>query len=287
MIRTLVLSAVVAAATAVAASAAPVSYTGGAYLQDFNGLPTTPTASSVSAVIPGKGPHDFPTTGVMASAGMEGWTMSNYDGSSVDTEYRAQNGSQAGNAGRGVVSFGTINSAERALGVLATSNQISRFGLALINDSSTTYDQFTLDFVGEQWRRGNVAAPGNAISYDWAVTGNYGSGVGQDNINTDAAFANIGSIASPNNQPAPTELALDGNLPANQVSVSTTVTGLNWTPGSVLMLRWSGQDLSGQDDGLAIDDLRFSASAVPEPGSIALAGLVLGALTIVDRRRRS
>lgn len=254
---------------AASAPAAPLSYTGGAYTQDFDGLPTSDGFFPPSTTLTGRGPHDFPTSGSMASAGMSGWTLSNFGGSSSNTEYRAHAGELAGSNGRGVVSFGSDNSSERALGVLATSNQISRFGVAFVNDTGLTLNQIALEFVGEQWRRGNVASPGNALTYAYAVTTNP-----LDNINTNSIFTTIGSFTSPNVQTSPTEVAIDGNDPLNQVPVSVVVQGVNWTPGSTLLLRWTGQDLSGQDDGLAIDNFRFTAQ-VPEPAGATLVALAM------------
>src|SRR5262245_56855284 len=125
---------VVAAAGAV--WAAPISYVGGTYSQDFNGLPT-----AGSTTVLGSGPHDI--QGQLGSTGVAGWTMSNYLGSSADTEYRAQDGSQSGSGGRGVLSLGTGTTTERALGELPTSNQISRFGVAFTNNTGSTLKQFS------------------------------------------------------------------------------------------------------------------------------------------------
>jgi hypothetical protein len=61
-------------------------------------------------------------------------------------------------------------------------------------------------------------------------------------------------------------VALDGNGGLNRSVVAYTVGGLNWLPGQTLTLRWTGEDLSDQDDGLAIDDLFFSASASSQLG---------------------
>ena len=95
-------------------------------------------------------------------------------------------------------------------------------------------------------------------------------------------FSGLGFTA-PNSQAAPTEVAIDGNAAANRALVSATVTGLNWTPGSTLVLQWNAQDISGQDDGLSIDDLSFAA-AVPTPGAAVTA--LLGFCVIGGRRRR-
>jgi hypothetical protein len=252
-----------------AATAAPVSYTGGTYTQDFNGLPTTG-----STTLADPGPHDI--EGVLGGTGVVGWTMVDNGGSGAGTEYRAQDGSLSGSAGRGVVSFGTTGSAERALGALPTSAQIGRFGVAFTNNTGSTLNQFSLSFTGEQWRRGDIAT-GDTMTYEYAV--------GAADINA-AGFLSLGSFSSPNLQGAPnTNVALDGNLGINQVAASANVTNANWTPGSSLVIRWNAADISGQDDGLAIDNVNFSAS-VPEPTSCLLA-LVAAVASLPLRRRRS
>jgi hypothetical protein len=227
-------------------------YSGGTYSQNFNGLPT-----AGSTTLTGRGPHDI--NGVLSSSGLLGWSMSNYAGSSTNTEFRAQDGSQSGSGGRGVVGYGSTGQSDRALGTLATSNQISRFGVTLVNSTGSTLTNFTLAYTGEQWRRGEVAPP-NSLSFSYAL--------GAANINSDAQFVGVSLLDfdSPNTQASPLNVALDGNSGLNRSVVTYTVAGLNWAPGQTLTLRWTGEDLSGQDDGLAIDDLSFSASASSVPG---------------------
>jgi len=249
------------------ALALPISYGGGTYTQDFNGLPTTGNSTLLMS-----GPHDI--QGVLGGTGVSGWTMSNYAGSSADTEYRAQDGSLSGSSGRGVVSYGTTGSGERALGTLATSNQISRFGVAFTNDTGSTLTTFNLSFTGEQWRRGDIAiAPFDSLSYQYSLTA--------ANINS-GTFTGLGSFTSPNLQ-ATTNVALNGNLPANQVPVAVSVSNISWSPGATLTIRWNGTDITGQDDGLSIDNVSFSAS-VPEPTTWSVALLALVGLPLIRKR---
>ncbi len=263
-------------------SAAPLSYTGGDYTQNFNGLPTSDGFFPPSVVITGTGPHDI--NGQLSSTGLDGWTMSNFAGSSTNTEFRAHAGELAGGNGRGIVSFGTDNSSDRALGVLATSNQISRYGLSLINNTGAPLTKLDIAFTGEQWRRGNVPTPPavlpDKLTFAYGITGTL-----TDDINS-GAFNDVAALTyySPNTQAAPTEVALDGNAAGNKVALSHTLGGISWPPGAMLMLRWTGQDITGQDDGLSIDDLRVTAG-VPEPASIICAGFAAFGVALVRRRR--
>ena len=270
--KRLVIVAAVLLASAAASASAGLSYSGGTYAQDFDTLPTqTFTANTVT----GRGPITI-GTGFGAVAGVDGWFGGNFGGSSTNTEFRAQNGSLGSSAGRGIISFGTDTSAERALGLQSTSNQLNSVGLVLQNTTGLTITSATVSYVGEQWRRGDVNTP-DKLLFDYLL-----STASDVNINA-SGFARVTALdfASPNTQTSPTQVALDGNATANRLAISSELSNLNWIPDSYLVLRWSAQDLSGQDDGLAIDAVRFTST--PEPASAAL--LALGGMLTLGRRK--
>jgi len=211
----------------------------GNYVQNFDGL-----GQSGAATLTGRGPHAI--ADVLGSTGVDGWYGANFEGSSSNTEFKAHNGSLAGSAGRGVVFFGANRSAERALGALSTSNQISSFGLVLTNNTAQTFVSVDVSFIGEQWRAGDAGLV-NVLSFA------YGFGTSL----TDAAtLVPELDFVTPNL--AGGETAVDGNDPANQTPVQAVITGVNWAPGQSLVLRWNATELSGQDNGLAIDTLAVS-----------------------------
>ncbi len=259
-----------------AAPAAPVSYLGGVYTQDFNGLPTNVTnPAQTFKNTATNGP--FEATAITGASNVSGWQIGNYGGSSADTEFRSQDGSLSGSTGRGVLSLGTNGSTDRALGALSTSNQIVSFGLAITNNTATTFDHFSLSFVTEQWRRGDVSTA-EKLNFSYGI----GTGVNSPGLTSYTAL----NAVSPNTQLSPTNVALDGNLAGNQAIVSSNVAFL-WAPGQTLILKWTPDELSGQDDALGIDNLAFSATAVPEPSTICLATLgLLGVLACRIRRKQ-
>lgn len=264
-------SAIAVLTVTASAVAGPLSYTGGTYTQNFDTLPST-GASSVA----NRGPNYInPSWSGVTGSNLEGWQFAQPLGTATTTEYRAQNGSLSGSGGRGVVSFGTTGSSDRALGSLTTSNQIPTFGLVLTNNTAQVLTSFTLSFTGEQWRRGDRVDPQNTLFFSYGLASDIGASL------TDYSALDFTSPTA-----APLNSALDGNLPANQTAKSATITGLNWGVGQTLVLKWTSDEASGQDDGLAIDNLSFSA--VPEPSSFALAAVgLVGAAGIVWRRRRS
>lgn len=269
-------------ATAGSSTAAPVPYAGGTYSQNFDGLPTTANSTTPfsqtlnSNPSPNeRGPYEL--TAVTGATGIDGWYGANNGGTGVSMEFRAHNGSQSGGTGRGVLSLGADGSTERALGGLPTSAQIPRWGVIFTNNSTNTYTSVDVSFVTEQWRRGDVAAPGDVAAFAYALN--------VTSIN-DAAFTAFTALdaATVNSQAAPTNVALDGNDPANRASVASTISGLSWAPGQTLALRWSLSDITGQDNGLGIDNFSFTA-AVPEPASTTV--MVLGVTALARRARRT
>ena len=99
---------------------------------------------------------------------------------------------------------------------------------------------------------GGGDAAANTLSFEYAL--------GPADINTGPfSSAPILNFTSPVSLP-PNNVALDGNLPANRVQVSGGVSGLNWLPGQTLVIRWTDVNDVGNDDGLGIDELQFSAA---------------------------
>jgi hypothetical protein len=79
-----------------------------------------------------------------------------------------------------------------------------------------------------------------------------------------------------------TAASVDGNAAGRVSGRGGTISNITWNPGENLWVRWVERNDSGNDHGLAIDNVNFTA--VPAPGVIALAGT---GLLIMARRRRA
>ena len=83
-----------------------------------------------------------------------------------------------------------------------------------------------------------------------------------------AEFQSTGTVVSELNFTSPitggTAGALNGNLAANRVALSHTISGLNIPNGTEIMLRWADLDNTGADHGLSIDDF----SVTPHGGAV-------------------
>ena len=211
-------------------SAQYVSLVGGTPpVQTFDSLATTGTASTLP----------------------DGWYMAE-SGSNANATYAADDG--ASNAGN-TYSYGSSGSTDRALGGLQSGSLNPTIGAQLRNDAGVTLTEIAVSYTGEQWRLG-VAGRADRLQAQYSSDAT--------SLNDAAAtWTNIATLdfASPNTGAAPGKL--DGNAAANRSAVSASITGLNLAPAGTLWLRWIDVNVSGNDDGLAIDDVSFAVAGSP------------------------
>jgi hypothetical protein len=175
----------------------------------------------------------------------------------------AKVGASAGDQSTGgLISFGLTNSpaasANRALGLLATSSTgPTAFGVRLINGTGFVLNQMTLQFTGELWRQSAVA---KRLSFGYLIDSVATNGF---STNLTAALPSL-DVSFPTAPADTTPVPVDGTAGANQIALGVTGQAItNWPPGGALWLVWSMADAAGKGQGLAIDNLSFSASAQP------------------------
>src|SRR5215468_11116155 len=128
-------------------------------------------------------------------------------------------GSNAGN----LYSYGTSGSTDRALGSVGSGNAAVGnlfWGVRLQNNTGSTITSLAVSYTGEQWR--NSAAPAQTVSFSYLV--------GSPTVTGSLAEFQLAGVAVPNldfTSPVTGGTAgpLIGNLPANRVSISFTITG--------------------------------------------------------------
>lgn len=192
-----------------------------------------------------------------------------------------------------VYSLGQNGSSERALGAYTTAsgnpfvNQINPgdnlYALALQNTSGATLTDPTVTYAGEQWLGHFNPDNTGTLEFSYLVKSGFNAQLDIPTQNTNAPFTRVEPLDFVGNALFPPEEPLDGNAAANREVLTHTLTGVTWEDGDYLILRWLDNDVSGEDLGLAIDDVSFSANAIPEPTSIAV---MLGLSGLVLRRRR-
>ncbi len=228
----------------IVAASAPVAYTGGNYVQSFDNLLPSPIPNDSSTL---------PAAMVLP----QGWGILETSGTNDNANSSIRIDSNVTTSGDTFL-LGATGTNERGLGAFASGSLTSRFGLALVNNSTQTFSSFTLSYTGEQWRDGrSTGSVTNTLTFDYSVgatsltTGTYTS---EPSLNF---VAPVGGA----NPQAGIDIPLDGNAPENRSAVSATVNGIGWGPGQTLWLRWSDINDAGNDDVLGIDNLTFSANA--------------------------
>ncbi|HSN74895.1 MAG TPA: Ig-like domain-containing protein, partial [Anaerolineae bacterium] len=196
-----------------------------AYSQDFNTLAASGTANAWT---------DDST--------LAGWY-------STQIQYIASSGTSTTG---GLYSFGLTSSSERALGSLGSNaTGAIYYGARFVNNTGQAVTALTVNYFGEQWRNG-----GNTNQHKLTVDYQIGSSVTSLTGGTwtpVSALDFTGPIASS------TAAALDGNAAANRVALSHTF-NVAINAGQEIMLRWTDLNDSGNDHGLAIDDLTVTAT---------------------------
>jgi endonuclease G, mitochondrial len=199
---------------------------GAAVSQNFNSLASTGT----SAITPA------------------GWGFFE-SGTNANTTYTAGTGSSTTGD---TYSFGTIGSADRALGGLLSGSLNPTIGAQFTNNTGGTITSLAIAYTGEQWRLG-ATGRADRLDFQYSLDGT------SLTVGTYTDFDALDFLAPTT---AGTVGALDGNLIQNRSTISASITGLNIPSGANFFIRWIDFNPTGSDDGLAIDDFSLTANGI-------------------------
>ena len=216
-----------------------------AYTQNFDGLANSGTGTGISTTTGSSGSKVVSVT--FPAGSLSGWyfveSTSNADGS-----YTAGTGSSATGD---TYSYGASASTERALGSIASSNLLSRYGAQFKNDTGNTIDQLQISYVGEEWRfdpaRGTTIKDQITFEYSTDATSL-----------TTGTWTAVTALLYETTNLTGTVGTRNGNDAAYRTSLSNTITGLNIPVGQIFWIRFVDINVSGTDDGLAIDDFSLT-----------------------------
>ena len=199
-----------------------------AYTQNFDGLANSGTSSTT-------------LNGTLA-----GWYILE-TGSNSNTTYTAGTGSDtAGDT----YSYGASASTERALGSIASSKLETKFGAQFTNNTGNTIDQLVISYTGEQWRLGDVArATKDQIVFEYSTNAT---------SLTTGTWTAVTALLYETTNLTGTVGTRNGNDAAYRTSLSNTITGLNIPVGQIFWIRFVDINVSGTDDGLAVDDFSLT-----------------------------
>lgn len=202
-------------------------------------------------------------SGTVSNPLPEGWLFAEI-GTNSNNTYIADIGSAtAGNT----YSFGSSNSADRALGSLASGSLNSNIGARFINQTGNTINTVELNFLMEQWRSGGRTTPDTSSFFYGINNGGLLAANG-----TWTRDSRLDLLSKRYSSPAPVAGALNGNDTSNQrVYAGVELTGLTLNNGDTLYLRWFDINVAGNDDALAIDSFTIvfkTSSAITKPNPI-------------------
>ena len=187
----------------------------------------------------------------------DGWYLSETGtGAAADGQYV---GSDGDSNGGNVYSYGNNGSNERAMGSITSGKVKPIIGAKLLNDTGLTLVDLAVSYAGEQWRRGNSNQT-DALQLQYSSDA---TSLTDGTWNTVTGLTFDSPITG-----APHDTKLDGNASANRRAISGTIQGINLANNGTVWLRWFDADASGNDDGLAIDDVVFG-QPVDNPPTLA------------------
>jgi len=182
-------------------------------------------------------------------------------GSSANSTYTAGTGSD--NAGD-TYSFGIGSGSDRALGGLQSTNVIPTIGAKLTNNTGAAIHNLFISYTGETWRVGS-ANRSDQLDFQYSLNATSLSTGTWIDVNT-LDYANPGQVATGS-----------GSI-QHSANITDVISGLNIANGASFWIRWTDFNVSGSDDGMAIDDISIKpCGTVSAPTASAAQSFCAGA----------
>ena len=203
----------------------PISLTGvgDPYNQDFNGMGATTT---------------FPS----------GWTaINNNNGVTLTMDVTDGSGTIAGN----IYNVGITSNPDRTFGTLADATITPAFGAVFQNNTGSTATSILILSRMEQWKESGNAGVNETVAFYYSL----------DATSLSDPLATWTPVTALNLNEKLTDAtggaALDGNLSGNYRNLTSLISGLNWTIGTNLWIKWVDTN-DALDNGMyAIDDFNI------------------------------
>ena len=194
-----------------------------------------------------------------------GWVLKEV-GTSGAVNQQAAVGNGSSNAGDTYL-FGA-SSADRAFGTLLSGTNTPTIGAVFRNDTGQLITQASIKYNGEMWRLGQANRGADALNFGYRVV----SGA-EPTDPTSGPFTAVPALNFNSPVTTGTAGALNGNVAPNRTdNITSALPGLSWAPGAYLMIQWTDFNVSGSDDGLAVDDFNLTVSGITAggPGAITI-----------------
>lgn len=193
-------------------------------------------------------------------------------GSNADGSYTINRGSlSAGNT----YSYGRVppetSFTDRAFGGLRSGTNVPLIGGCIVNDTNSALVSVSLTLDGEQWRLGTTnRGISDRIDFQYSLNAT---------ALTNGTWTDVDALdfSSPNTLSAAGEK--NGNDVTNRIAgINASIPSLSIPVGGTFYFRWVDLDITGNDDGLAIDNFSMTvANAVPSSSNLSISGRVVRA----------
>jgi Secretion system C-terminal sorting domain len=192
--------------------------------------------------------EDFSGMGAAQTDFLPGWTAINVADGTTLSMTETEGSATLGN----VYNVGTTNSEERAFGTMADPTTVPALGAVFQNNTGGTVSKISIQTRMEQWRQSLNTAVNETVAFSYSF---------------DAISLNTGTwttVTALNLQEkltaATTDAAVNGNLASNYTNMASIITGLNWTNGTNLWIKWVDTNDAGSNGLYAIDNFIISVS---------------------------
>jgi trimeric autotransporter adhesin len=208
--------------------------------------------------------ESFDGMGAAGTNFINGWTAIRYAGTgSLGDVLPLVVTDGSSNAGA-IYNVGSTGADDRAFGSLASGSTVPRFGAVFQNNTGSGITAIELTGVMEQWRSGSSNTVNEIFPFEYSLDA--------ISLSTGTWFAASSFDLLEKITTSVAAEPLDGNLADNQTAISATITGISWTSGSALWIRWSDANDLGSDGILSVDNLVMTVitgtvTADPEPSN--------------------
>jgi len=208
--------------------------------------------------------ESFDGMGAAGTNFINGWTAIRYAGTGSLGEVLPLVVTDGSSNAGAIYNVGSTGADDRAFGSLASGSTVPRFGAVFQNNTGSGITAIELTGVMEQWRSGSNNTVNEIFPFEYSLDA--------ISLSTGTWFAASSFDLLEKITTSVAAEPLDGNLADNQTAISATITGISWTSGSALWIRWSDANDLGSDGILSVDNLVMTVStgtvtADPEPSN--------------------
>jgi hypothetical protein len=205
--------------------------------------------------------ENFDGMGALLTDYIPGWTAINATNGATLTMGLSNGEASPGN----VYNVGTTGSEERAFGTMADATTTPALGAVFQNNTGGMVTKISIQTRMEQWKESSNNSVNETVAFYYSLdaTGlNDGTWTAVTTLDLNEKLTNATSNA-----------AVNGNLATNYTNMANIITGLSWTNGANLWIKWVDSNDTGSNGMFAIDSFSLTINDPLSVKENAIAGL--------------